>query len=294
MDARTKTFLGYLGILFIVAGQLTYFLLPDGAFYLFAGHTILGTLCLLVFLLSGGITLVRERSANRASPKIRASVLRLILLFGAVAAINLGVYRHEIFQYDATAQKVYSLAPETEELVKSLPGKLRIRAFFLGGFVTDPKVRKLLEELQRRGAELSMFDPEKDLISLERYGITQSETLHLSLELPNAETRTVKLSHSLGEEALVGALKKLARTGSRLILVSKGHGEPSLEDKTENGYLFFREALEGENLEVRGVALGAAPALPDETKLLIISAPRDENRCYATILAARYAITVGM
>ncbi len=276
MDARAKTFIGFLGVLFLVAGQLIYFTLPDGAFLLFAGHTIVGAACLMIFLFGGGVALLRQRSENRASPKLRSSMVRLILLVAVAVVINLILYRNEVFEYDSTAKKVYSLAPETVELLQNLPGPLRIRAFFLGGVVTDPKARKLLSELSHRGAEVTMFDPEKDLLSLERYGITQSETLHFSLELPSGETRTVKLSHTLGEDDVAGALKKLRRTGSRLVLVSKGHGEASIDDKAEGGYLFLREALEGENLEVRGVAIGAAPELPAETSALIISAPKEE------------------
>lgn len=271
-----KAYLGLLGLVLLLTGQAIYFLLPDESFLLFAIHTALGTVCVVGFLFSGGISLLREQSSEKQFKRRRNAFIQAAILLIAVAVSGMVLKRHELFEYDSTFQKVFSLAPETTEILKNLPGKLTIRAFFLGGVISDSKVRKLLEQFEDKGVQIVMIDPEKDLTSLERFGITQAESLHFTLHMPSGEDRTAKIAHVAGEDDLDRILKKLIRSGSRLVLFTKGHGEPSIDDKSEAGYLFFKEALEGENLNIQGVSLSSIPKIPDDARLLIVAAPKEE------------------
>jgi len=272
MRAESKKLIGTLGLLFFVVGQLIYFLLPGEVFALFVSHIVLGSICLVTFFFSGGFTLGELRSRSLA--RKRASIFTVILSTAAFLILLFVLERGEIFEYDSTQKKIYSFSEEAEAIFKELPGELTIRAFYLGGTVEDEKVRRLLRGAERRGVKVEILDPERDLSALERFGVTQAETLHFTLKMPSGELRTAKGARLSSEESFLQILKKVLRKDSPLILFSKGHGEPSIEEKLEQGFLFLKEALEGENFEVKSIALQNEERI--DARLLVIAAPKEE------------------
>jgi hypothetical protein len=261
-----RAFLGYAGCLFLLIGQLIYFTLPSLSPLLFILHMVLGTLALLAFLVTGG-----ARAIGDFNRRVFSSMLSVSLFFAATLILLLLFGRRELFVYDSTASRVYSLSEETKTLLGNLPGELKVRAFYLGGQIEDRKLNRLLREIRRYVTDVQVVDPEKNLLELERYGVTQSETLHLSLTLPDGTQRSAKGVSVTGEEAFLQVLKKVLRKDSPLIAFTKSSGEPSIEDKLEKGYLFAKEALEGEGYRV----VATSSEVPEGTGLLIVAAPSE-------------------
>jgi len=267
--------LGVLGILSLIISQVIYFLLPTAPFFIFVIHLVIAIALLGLFLIRGGLALFKSTLELRDRTRRVRSLLKIVLVILIAALLNALLLRKEIFELDSTTQKIHSLSDETKDLVKKLPAKLSIHAFYLGGVIPDETIRAQLKALEKAGVEVSMIDPEVNPFLLEKYGVTQAETLHFSLTTPTGESRVARAAHLKSEDQLNLILKKLTRSEARVVLYSTGHGEPSLEDKLEKGALFFKEALEGENLEVRAVALSSVTKIDSSISILVINAPRD-------------------
>jgi len=281
---------GVVGILCLIISQIIYFFLPGAPFFIFVSHLVVAAGLLGLFLIRGGLELFRTTLNLRDRSLRLKSLLKIFLVVLILVFINTLLMRKELFELDTTNQRIHSLSNETRELVNRLPAKLSIHAFYLGGVIPDEIIRAQLKALEKAGVQVSMVDPEADPLSLEKYGVTQQETLHFSLTTPNGEQRVARAAHIKSEEQLNLILKKLTRTDLRVVLYSTGHGEPSLEDKLEKGALFFKEALEGESLEVKGVSLSSISKIESNVSILIINAPRDnfsetERRVVAEYLA---------
>jgi hypothetical protein len=281
---------GVLGILCFGVSQVIYFFLPSAPFPIFVAHLAFAVVLIGLFFIRGGLELFKTTLELRDRSRRIKSSLRVLFVILIAIFLNALLMKKELFEFDSTNQKIHSLSNETKELLNKLPGKLFIHAFYLGGVIPDEVIRAQLKALEKAGVEVSMVDPEAEPLSLEKYGVTQQETLHFSLTTSTGEQRVARAAHLKSEEQLNLILKKLVRSDSRVVLYSTGHGEPALEDKLEKGALFFKEALEGENLEVKGISLGSISKVDANVSILIIAAPRDnfsegERRTVAEYIA---------
>ena len=287
LSARLKAF-GLIGIILISVSQLIYFFLPAAPFFILAGHLALGGILIGLFLIGGGAALIKKRNELRDSKRRNRSFLKFVLLLSIVAILNLILLNKELFQYDSTAEKIHTLSPEVNDLVSKLPGKLTIRAFYLGGVIPDEAIYEELQALAKIGVEVITIDPESDILSLEKYGISQQETLHFSLTTSAGEERVARAAHLKTEDQLILILKKLARTNARTAFYVTGHGESALDDKLEKGSLFFKETLEGENLEVKSTSLSGIDKIAEEVRALIINAPKENFSEHERRVVAEY------
>ena len=262
-----------LGLLFLGVSQILSFVIPTAPKAIFYLHVAVGSVLFAYAVTQGGVQFLREQGSFRQSKRRNGAVLRITLSTVVVLLVVALFSRKELFQFDLTAGKIHTLSGETRGLIAELPGKLVIRAFYLGGIIPDEMIRAELQEFAKAGVQVEMIDPETDLLLLEQYGITQQETLHFSLTLPSGESRIARVAHVRSEEQIDTVLRKLIRSGPRIVVYSIGHGEPSLEEKFEKGALFFKETLEGENLQVQGLSLSSIQRLSDDVRMLVINAP---------------------
>ena len=264
------------GLLFLAFGQIVQHTAPDDVFYFAPVHTALGILSLVLFFSRGGARTVRMLSGSRDVQHRAGAVLYTALFLGIVVAANLVVARRELFFWDTTEQKVYTLAPETIEIATGLKHPLIVRGFFMGAKVENPRLKGLLDRLSRVSdkVQIEYIDPEKQLPLLEKFGITSPNTLHFQYQLPDG-VREAKLVRQIDEQGIANTLKKLVSGEPKTVYYVFGHGEPDVNTKTErDGYTFLRESIEGENIRLAPLVLGPAASVPKDGAALILAAPK--------------------
>ena len=216
-------------------------------FYIFAYIHLL-----IAFVSFFAIFLRRGKNPNNSGVKISFAYLSRIFNYALIVALIILSYkfvdRFLDFEYDSTSNKANSLAPETQKVLGSLKFDIEILGFFLGASPPE-RVNQLLTRFSRNSNHFSWkgLDPDKERPLVQALGISEKDTLFI--RKVGEDKFGVKVTRDITEEALTNAIRKLSQGRRANILSIRGHGEGDLLDDTEPGFLFLKEAIEGEGYQ---------------------------------------------
>ena len=264
---------GISGLILFLFGVVTEFLLVYDQGLIVPIHLVAGGILIFWFLLSGGFKVLSSATVRKkAGLGIGIFAYGLIFLC-LLIVVNLVVSKNDKLHVDSTEQNVYTLSPQTKDLLDKLETKLEVKGFFLGGQV-DKEVSDLLLRFEKYSSNVDweVIDPEKKPLLVEKYGVSEAGTINISLQ---GGEKSVKVIRDISEQELVNAVRKLTREGSRKVYYVTGHGEPDLESQSELGYLFLAEAIAGENIELVSIKL-ADEDIPEDADAVLIAAPEKD------------------
>ncbi|MCC6932527.1 MAG: GldG family protein [Deltaproteobacteria bacterium] len=277
---RNYQYSGIAGLVLIAFGLICAGIISNESYTIALTHLGLGVIFILLFLLGGGTGSLRSSAVKRLASFSLTVFIYTLLFVGVLIVVNYMSQKHELFRFDSTEQKIYTLAPQTIDVLAKLSAPLEIRAFYLGGKVDDPKTEDLIKRLVRQSSLISfqVIDPEKQPSLVEKYGVSENRTLHLSYQVPDGEKKSkdTKLVRDFKEEDIVNAIIRLSRGKARPIYYISGHGEPSLDEKAASGYLFLKDAIAGENYEVKDLNIGNSANIPADAAAVILASPQKE------------------
>jgi ABC-type uncharacterized transport system involved in gliding motility auxiliary subunit len=234
-------------------------------------------------LLAGGVVLVLASLAVHAGSARRMlagrtgrygvnTAVMIVLLLAIVALVETVSARHS-GRLDLTENRRNSLAPQTIQLLKSLPVDVNAVAFFRSDQPGKRLAEDILKQYQRYAAgkfTWRVVDPDREpglakRYAVESYGTVVLETKDRSERVTDAE-----------EEKLTNGLVKLTRQGKRVVYVVQGHGEHDLGNTDRPGFSEAKTAMERSNYEVKPLALARLEKVPDDAAVLILAGPRTE------------------
>lgn len=270
-------FLGIVALVVLVFGLISWGILAFDPYYTAFIHLTVAVLLLVFFVLGGGIGSLRTKTAVRVAGFGASVLVYSALALALLAMINYFGRKHEFFRYDSTEQKVYTMAPQTEQILSSLSSPLEIRAFFLGGVIDDLKTKDLVERIAKKSDKISLkvIDPEKNPSIVENFGVTENKTLHFLYKREGGD-RESKVSRTINEQEIANAILKLTRGDAKTVYYISGHGEPALDDQQEQGYVFLKDAVAGENLTLKELAIGPNGLIPDDAAAIVLAAPEKD------------------
>ncbi|MBI4372509.1 MAG: Gldg family protein [Candidatus Omnitrophica bacterium] len=197
----------------------------------------------------------------------------ILLLFAAfsVAIFSYFILRTYHYRLDFSEGRVYSLSPQTIQVLKALQAEtIEVNAFFR----EDQPLKQLLDDLLKEYAyyhskfHIRFYDPDRSPAMVKQYQVDAYETIVVEVKGRREKTKQVS------EEALTSLLSKLLRQETKRITFATGHGGPSLsETKEKIGYGLFREKLINSNYEVKETVL-LRDGISKGTDLLVLGGPR--------------------
>ncbi len=264
-----KRFGGYsvLGLVLLVFGLVAWVMLARNWSSVALVHASAGALFLIIGWLRGELG-----GSGFFSARAAGVTLSSVGLLGVLIVINIAAGLKQPFVYDSTEQRIFTLAPQTSEVISGLNGELKIRGAFTGG-----KVRRDVAELfsrLRAASPLiswSVIDPERDVALIEKLGINEVDTVHFTYQARDGE-RTSKLAGKIDEQTVVNTLLKLTRGKPRPVYYLSGHGEPSIVQQSERSFGFLKESIEGENIKLTELNLDQG-GIPSDAAAIILAAP---------------------
>ena len=273
---KSVQLLGIIGSIVFLFGILTSFFVASDEYYFAYAHILLGAGLFLFFLLRGGAKVFHSLAVKRACAFGAGATIYSGLFAGILILANVFTYRHDPLHFDSTEQKIYTLAPQTKQVLSALDKEVVVRGFFVGGEV-PVEVRDLLDLMARSADKFSwrVVDPEKRPELVQLYGINERDTLHFSFA-EGDKTRAAKIVRDLSEQEIVNALLKLTRGAERKVCAISGHGEADLKGDKEGGFLFLKEAINGENIKVEELQLLSKGSVPKDCSAVALMAPRKE------------------
>ncbi len=266
---RSSGLLGLIGVILLLFAAVAWALtlgqtVFDKIFIL--AHAIGGVLALIAYFSSGVDnlrTFLGERSTRYGTSTIVASLVFLAIL----TLLNVLAYRHHA-RVDLTSERVFSLSPQSTQVLQGLTQDLRVEAFVEGG--VNPELGNLLRNYREASAKVShrLIDPDREPELAERHGIKAYNTVRLQY----GEASSLVTQPS--EEALTNAIIKLTRTSAQTVCVLEGHGEPDIDDREgARGYALVKQALENETYTVKKVLLATLDAVPADCSVVIVAGP---------------------
>jgi ABC-type uncharacterized transport system involved in gliding motility auxiliary subunit len=189
----------------------------------------------------------------------------LLCLFGALANLSL---RYPAL-IDVTRNADNNLSQASQKLLASLPGKVLITAYIKQGQPIRAQIAQLVDRYSRDKTDLSLTFIDPDLEP------EKNRELNIGPEgviLVEYQGRTEKLNF-IDEPSLTNALLQLATAQERWITFLTGHGERAPDGIANFDLGQFGKELARRGIKAQALNLATLPAIPDNSALLVMTAP---------------------
>ncbi|MGL5195448.1 MAG: DUF7088 domain-containing protein, partial [Chroococcales cyanobacterium] len=233
-----------------------------------AGVTVL--LLWLVWMLTNAEGGWNPRSAEAGTNAFVATVSVLVIL----GIINfLGVRYTE--RFDLTENQRFTLAPQSQQLVRNLPQPVKVWIF-----AGEPERGdlELLQNYRRQAPNLFSFqyvDPVRQPTVVRQFGVQSFGEVYLASEDGTRQqfVQTVSSVSPLSEARLTSSLEQFTSDRIYKVYFLQGHGERPLEP----GRGAFSQAvasLQDKNFLVEPLNLARLPRVPPDAAVVVIAGPR--------------------
>ena len=191
------------------------------------------------------------------------------VLFVAVLAMAAFLTNRYKLEMDWTAGNRNTLTEASAKLLASLPDPITFKVFIY----PRSEMRQALE------ADIRRYQRVKDNITIEFIDPSTNPQKVRDYNVERAGEAIVEYQgrhENLGattEQAITGALQRLAQSGERWVVFLEGHGERSIGDAEQNGYAQFADFLRDKGLKLRSLNLATDARVPDNTAVLVIASP---------------------
>ncbi len=263
---KTSQYAGYLAALAVFAAGSYYFIYRELNLVV-EGMLALSAIALAFYLWGsrgsflGAIT---SRQARRGTN----SLVMFVAFVGIVGLLNFLAARHS-YRWDLTETQLYSLSPQTQQVLANLREPVRVLGFYTG-----------MSDYRRQEAEdlLKEYAARSDKLTYEFVDIDQKPALALQYQI-----RTEGLLFLSGdkrqevqgvsESDFTNALLKITSTTQKKVAFVVGHGERAVDGYSDDAYNQAKSALEADNYAVTTLSLTSG-AIPADVAAVVLAGPR--------------------
>lgn len=214
------------------------------------------------------------------------SVAAAVIVLAIVVAVNLlaGALPSTMTQVDVTANQLYSLSQQTQELVSGLESPVTIYWIVRADY-EDPLVENLLKRYEGLSSQLTVVKKDPDVYptflnqyevtsvydnsliveSGQRYRFVDANSLY---EYESVDYYSYDTSFA-GENAITSAIDYVLKEDLPKIYLLSGHGEAALGTT-------FAAGIEQDNLETASLSLLTLEAVPEDADCVLINTPQND------------------
>ena len=246
-----------------------------------------------ISLLAAGVILVvvwliiinKNKAAfwHKRSTKVGTkALLTTAAIIFIVGVINFLAIRHTI-RWDLTENKIHTLSPQTQEIVRDLSQPLKVWVF---DRQTAPEIETLLENYRRynNNFQYEFVNPETEIGLANQFNVQSLGEIHLEYgdKKQQVTIRETAFGTNLTEPQLTNAIAKIKRDRTYNIYFLQGHGEVPLE-AVEGGFSQAVNRIEANGYAVKTLNLVTSNKIPDGTDVIVIAGatrklfPAEEN-----------------
>ena len=265
MIKRILSGVGWLGMGLVLASLAIRFGLPakeQYAYYLaWAG---------LVSVLAYTLGQWREIASMFSGRQARYGTLTgvsVVVVLGILTAINyIGSKQNK--RWDLTANKQFSLADQSRNVLAKLDSPLQIRVFDKEN--EFGRYRDRLKEYEYTSKKISTeyIDPDKKPALAKQSQIQQYGTIVFDYK-----GRTERVT-SDNEQELTNGIIKVVTGQQKKLYFTQGHGEHDTGSSERDGYNAISTALGRENYTVDKVVIAQQGSVPDDAAVVVVAGPK--------------------
>lgn len=240
------------------------------------GHLIIAVVCIFIWAAKVGkdsIGSAKQVIAGRTTSYGAHAVFYTAIFLGILVSVN-WIAGHHNKKLDLTEQGVYSLAPQTKELLAKLENPLRLVAF-KGLSEDDDKIEDLLRRYKDENPSkvtVEVIDPRSKPHLVEKYQMKQGNLIYI--EYGQSSSASNSRINEATEEAVSNAVLKLTRGLAKKIYFLQGHNEADLLDAKADGIKGVALALQDEHLNTEGLLLAQSGKIPQDAAAVVVVAAK--------------------
>ncbi|MEH1828752.1 MAG: Gldg family protein [Nostoc sp.] len=211
---------------------------------------------------------------NRRSTQAGTNALVVTLAILAILGlINfLGTRYH--LRADLTESQLFTLAPQSRELVSVLAQPVKVWVFDIN---QNPQDRELLENYQRQSSKFKYeyINPEARPGLAEKFGVKNYGEVYLESGDKRQLVQTINENERLSEIRLTSRLQQLTNLSTAKVYLLQGHGERQLSA----GKGAMSQAVQGlgdKNFTTAPLNLAETSKVPQDAAVVIVAGPKRE------------------
>jgi ABC-type uncharacterized transport system involved in gliding motility auxiliary subunit len=274
---KVYSYLKYLyvpAIILLVAGSVARVITEQWT-PLYAGCAIAGGILLAIWCIYNLIIsrqFWRKRSTQAGTNAVIATISFVVLL-GLINFITVR-YTEPI---DLTANQLYSLSPQSQNLVKQIDKPLTVWIFDKD---PTPNDKQLLENYQRVNPQFKFeyADPSVKLALAKQFNVQNIGEVYLEYGDKKQFVQNLlefNQKQPLSEIKLTNAIERIRQDYTPIVYFLQGHGEPELTAK-EGSMSQAVNSLKDKGYQVEPLNLAQTSQVPDNADVIIIASPKSE------------------
>ncbi|WP_017295642.1 GldG family protein [Geminocystis herdmanii] len=228
-----------------------------------------------VFIAGGVIFLYTNRGfwGKRSTEVTVNAIISTVTLLFILGLVNFLGLRYSL-KFDLTENQLYTLSPQSQQLVKNLNQPMTVYVFDSPSNDFD---RKLLKDYARKNNlfQYQFVDPQVSINLAQKFNVTRLGDVYLESGDRKQLVQTVSPQSRLSEVKLTNAIAKIQQTSQPIIYILQGHGEPSIE-AGQNSISQAVTTLTDKGYIVYPLTLATSPLIPPDADVLIINNPEKE------------------
>jgi ABC-type uncharacterized transport system involved in gliding motility auxiliary subunit len=211
---------------------------------------------------------VRRLLTGRQARYGSNSLILTLAFLGIVFAANYIVYNNPQ-SWDLTEDKSNTLAPETMQILATLPAKVNATAFYSINLDRSSADELLLKFKTNSGGRFDyrFVDPDLDPVTARENGITGDGKILLQM----GETK--EIASFASETEIARALIRLISPEPRTVYFLEGHGEPGIGAGGPLSYSIAKSTLESKNYIVNSLNLLITNSIPEDALAIVVAGP---------------------
>ncbi|MEH2197687.1 GldG family protein [Nostoc sp.] len=209
-----------------------------------------------------------KRRSTQAGTNALVATLAVLAILGLINF--LGTRYH--LRADLTESQLFTLAPQSRELVSVLPQPVKVWVFDIN---QNPQDRELLENYQRQSSKFKYeyIDPQARPGVAEKFGVKDYGEVYLESGEKRQLVQTVNQNERLSEIRLTSRLQQLTNSTTAKVYLLQGHGERQLSP----GKDAISQAIQGlgdKNFTTSPLNLGETSKVPQDASVVIVAGPK--------------------
>jgi len=271
--------------------KYTKYLLLVGLFLLFMGLSAMAVIgnwepislgLIITGIVAIGIWIVLQGNNDLTSPtqafwgrrstQVGTNAAFAMLAFVVILGLINFLGNRYNYRLDLTENNLFTLSPETQQLVRNLNQPVKLWIFDQN---KSPQDKELLENYRRQGANFSFeyVDPNSNPGLAKKFGVKDVGEVYLESGEKRQYLQKLREAEPLSEQTITNAIQQIKSDRTAKVYFLQGHGERSLEI-TDGGLSAAVQALKDKNFQVELLKLAETKEVPKDASLVVIAAPQ--------------------
>ena len=267
-------YLFLLGPILFIVGLVAGFVSSNWSFFPVGTLLTLGAIVTALWLVFLGQGFWGRRSTQAGTNALVATLAILVIL----GLVNFLATRYNV-RLDLTENLLYTLSPQTQQIVKNLQQPLQV---FIFDNNPTPSDRELLENYRRYNSKFSFkfVDPQIEVDLVKDFNVKSFGEVYFKYGEKKQLVQTLYSGNRfnltkglLSEVKLTNGIEKIQRDITIPVYFLSGHGEATLEAE-EGGLSQAVSSLEDKGYKVQSLNLAQVSQVPQDAGAIVIANPQ--------------------